>query len=722
MVLNFGLGFFVFFKNRKNKANFYFSFLILSILVWSISIVIYRKTNNNTSAILWAKILYASASCIPSIFLFFIHFFIKKNGFLTVFKKFIIIAFNIIIFLLIIFDGYVIADVFIPNYGEKIIRFGPWYFAFVIYVPVLFFIAYYRLYRSFKEETGLLRIQIKYVFIGTLLATILTVNSNLLLPTFGNFDFNWFGQVSIIIMIAFITYAILRYRLMDVRLIIIRSITFGIIFFFVTAIFSVISTIFTEIFANRTGFNPNILTAVVLSILVSFFYNILRKAIENVTNTFLYKKTYHPEKLIEKVTRVVASIVDRNQLFSSLTKILLEAFHCEKISVILVNKTKNKLAVAFQSGFNDKVLNGLVNFPNIIVTMLKRFELTPGIQVIDELKARYESGDIQLVDAKLTYALYENDVAVVVPLYVQDRLIGVLVLGNKKSGDSYTSGDLHVLNIIAGQAAVAIENSTLYEEQKKFAITLKQEIEKATIDLREANQRLEELLQQKSEFLSIASHQLRTPTSIAKGMLSMVVDGTVKGAQKEDFIAKSFLGVIRLERIIRDLLSASELEGEKLTLECAPNDIETIIGDVILERKQLAEQKGLKLEFKKAKEKFPLVMIDKIKILEVIANLLDNAIHYTEKGSITIWCEENKKNMVEVHFKDTGMGIAKEDWKKLFQKFSRGDRSPLINPNGSGLGLFIVKKIVESCNGTIETKSEGAGKGSEFIVSLHIAP
>lgn len=247
-------------------------------------------------------------------------------------------------------------------------------------------------------------------------------------------------------------------------------------------------------------------------------------------------------------------------------------------------------------------------------------------------------------------------------------------------------------------------------------------LEKLTKDLENANRRLAELVKLKSEFLSIASHQLRTPTSIAKGMLSMVLDGTVKGAQREDFIEKSFKGVIRLERIIRDLLNASELEGEKMKLECRPVDIQAVVKAVIEERKSIADKKGLTLTFKSSKNMCSPVMADQVKIVEVVANLIDNAINYTEKGSIVLWCEHKEtKGMLELHIKDTGIGISREDHKKLFKKFSRGERSPGINPNGSGLGLFIVKKIAEGCGGSIEVKSKGINKGSEFIVSLRLA-
>lgn len=252
-------------------------------------------------------------------------------------------------------------------------------------------------------------------------------------------------------------------------------------------------------------------------------------------------------------------------------------------------------------------------------------------------------------------------------------------------------------------------------------------LERLTKDLEHANRRLAELVKLKSEFLSIASHQLRTPTSIAKGMLSMVLDDTVKGAKREDFIKKSFQGVQRLERIIRDLLNASELEGEKMKLECKPVDLLPIMAEVVEERRGAADKKGLELIVKGhvgagKDKKCPLVMADQVKIVEVVANLIDNATNYTPSGSITLWCQNSTDGKyLEIHVKDTGIGISKEDKAKLFKKFSRGERSPGINPNGSGLGLFIVKKIAEGCGGSITAKSAGVNKGSEFVISLRIA-
>ncbi len=238
----------------------------------------------------------------------------------------------------------------------------------------------------------------------------------------------------------------------------------------------------------------------------------------------------------------------------------------------------------------------------------------------------------------------------------------------------------------------------------------------------EQRKQLKELLKIKSEFLTIASHQLRTPTSIARGMLSMIVDGSIKGKQKDDFINKTFQSVNRLERIIQDLLSASELEGSSMKLECQPVNIEEIIQNVIQERAQMTKEKNLTLEYKSSKIKLPQILSDKLKTVEIIGNLVDNAIFYTEKGGITIWCEViPDKKVLEIHIKDTGIGITNNDRERIFGQFQRGERSLRIHPNGSGLGLFIVKKIVEACDGIVQVKSEGENKGSEFILTLHTA-
>jgi signal transduction histidine kinase len=247
-------------------------------------------------------------------------------------------------------------------------------------------------------------------------------------------------------------------------------------------------------------------------------------------------------------------------------------------------------------------------------------------------------------------------------------------------------------------------------------------VQKANLDLQEANMRLRELDKAKSEFLSIASHQLRTPISALKGYLSMMLDGDF-GKVPDNIrkvISDLFESASRLARLINVFLNVSRIESGRLKLEKHPLQIADMIESVVTELKNQAEQKGLKLTYKKSKAKPPEVFADSDKLREVVLNLVDNSIKYTPKGSVTVYTEFDDKELTFV-VEDTGIGIDPIEAKGLFRKFVRGSGVAQIHTGGSGLGLFIAQKIIKEHGGNVWAESEGKEKGSkfQFVIPLY---
>jgi signal transduction histidine kinase len=298
--------------------------------------------------------------------------------------------------------------------------------------------------------------------------------------------------------------------------------------------------------------------------------------------------------------------------------------------------------------------------------------------------------------------------AVGVPVFSEARIIGVIQFFLPVSRDKITSMDIEMMNALTNQVGIVSRNLKLYEN-----------LQGTNLELQEANLRLRELDQAKSEFLSIASHQLRTPISAIKGYLSMMLDGDF-GVLPHNFrkIMKDlFESSSRLARLINIFLNVSRIESGRLKLEKHPIQIGDMIDSVIQELSAQASQKKLKLSYKKSRKKIPMIFADSDKLREVVLNLIDNSIKYTLKGSVTASVESDKEKLTFL-VTDTGIGIDPGEVKGLFRKFVRGSGVAQIHTGGSGLGIFIAQKIIKEHGGKIWAESEGKEKGSIFKFTL----
>jgi len=224
----------------------------------------------------------------------------------------------------------------------------------------------------------------------------------------------------------------------------------------------------------------------------------------------------------------------------------------------------------------------------------------------------------------------------------------------------------------------------------------------------------------KSEFLSIASHQLRTPLTAIKGYVSMIMEGDYgkipKKVQKP--VANIYSSSERLINLVNSLLSISRLEAGRMTFDSEPVNIKEVCQDVIKELTVHIAEKNLYLKLEE-KNELPVLNLDRAKMRDIILNLIDNAIRYTAAGGITVILEK-LKDRTRVVISDTGEGMTPEEIDKLFESFSRAGAGKKMRPEGAGLGLYIAKKFIEMHQGKVWAESDGKGKGSRFIVEIPI--
>lgn len=236
--------------------------------------------------------------------------------------------------------------------------------------------------------------------------------------------------------------------------------------------------------------------------------------------------------------------------------------------------------------------------------------------------------------------------------------------------------------------------------------------------LKEVEQReqIEQLSQQKSEFMSFASHEIRNPITAMRGFASLIVDGTVEDGQAKSVAQKILVNGDTVLSLISEYLNKSKVELGQISYNIADVDLGKLIESMAEGFKPHANEKGLALEIKIA---FPglVAKADEAKLREIIGNLIDNSIKYTKTGTVTVTVEK-RNGMGRIIVSDTGVGIPPETSPHLFQKFSRADAQKM-NLLGTGLGLFLAKTFVEGMGGKIWAESDGKDKGSRFIIELH---
>lgn len=226
-----------------------------------------------------------------------------------------------------------------------------------------------------------------------------------------------------------------------------------------------------------------------------------------------------------------------------------------------------------------------------------------------------------------------------------------------------------------------------------------------------------ELNQTMGDFLSVATHELRAPTTVIKGYLSNIIDGTF--GPVNDKIQEQ-IGIViaqtdRLNELVKDLLNVSRIEQHRIEYNMAEVDSTKLLAMIVDNYKIPAQQKGLQLELH-ASEEPALIKVDEGRLQEIFTNLIDNAVKYTAQGSVTVTLAVQSGSVI-ISIKDTGFGMSADARKRLFQRFYRIRTDNTKDISGTGLGLWIIKQYIESMNGKIEVESL-EGTGSNFIVTF----
>lgn len=287
------------------------------------------------------------------------------------------------------------------------------------------------------------------------------------------------------------------------------------------------------------------------------------------------------------------------------------------------------------------------------------------------------------------------------PMIVANRVVGVLDVQDARP-NRFTEADVRIKTALADQIAVAVENARAFKEQQQTA------------------ERLREVDKLKSQFLANMSHELRTPLNSIIGYAEVLldgIDGDLSDEAEED-VKAIHTGGRHLLSIINDILDLAKIEAGQMFIDSRETDLVQAVNEVVNTARILASNKGLALNVQ-ANGDVPTVLGDPIRLRQIILNLVNNSIKFTEQGSVTIAIDRHDDRSLVVRVEDTGMGLTPGEMEGLFQQFHQVDGSATRRAGGTGLGLVITRHFVEMHGGEIHVESE-KGVGSTFWFTLPV--
>lgn len=396
-----------------------------------------------------------------------------------------------------------------------------------------------------------------------------------------------------------------------------------------------------------------------------------------------------------EIGKLVTSILDLNTIFARAVSLISERFNVYHAAIFIVEETG--FNAVFKEGTGDAGAE------------MKRSEYSVPLNdksIVGSVAANGMLLVANNVSENLLYAphplLPETQAELAIPLKVGSRVIGVIDI-QSKSQNAFNEDEVSVLQTLADQVAVAIDNARSFELSQQ-----------AVIEMREADR-------VKSQFLANMSHELRTPLNSIIGFSRVIlkgIDGPVTDLMQQDLTAIYNSGQ-HLLGLINDILDSAKIEAGKMELTFDEVNIEDLTHSVISTMSGLVKDEPVEL-VEIIEPNLPPVRADAIRVRQVMINLLSNAAKFTEEGAITINVSSYKmsgKKMAKISVTDTGAGISQEDQEKLFQAFSQVDASPTRKSGGTGLGLSISKQLINLHGGEIWVESE-EGKGSTFSFTL----
>lgn len=502
-----------------------------------------------------------------------------------------------------------------------------------------------------------------------------------------------------IVLVSALYYATIRHGLFDLRSAAIRTMTYILTLSVLTVIYFFLAYLLSVFLfhgrATNTGLSVSPLN-VILALVMTVLFQPIKQAFDKLTNRIFYRGTYNQDEFLRNFSHIISFNTNLNVLLDRAGDFIADNLKSTAVSFYITDRNLTRSRGDSPLEISSATLEEIKGFsPKNSNELILTDNLPP---------------------SRFSKILQHQKIKILIPMRLNNKTIGYMLMGEHKTG-GYTVRDRRIVESIINELAIAIQNSLSVEVIRDLNENLQTKVDDATQELRATNEQLKELDKTKDEFLSIASHQLRTPLTSIKGYVDMLREGDfgdVNQAQK-DALDETFASSERMVRLINDFLNVSRLQTGKFTIEKTPTDLKKMVQGEVNMMQLVAKQSDIK--FNVDTQDVGKLKVDAEKLKQVILNMIDNAIFYSQPNSTVHIGLREKDGFIEFTVKDTGLGVPKSEQAKLFGKFFRATNARKRRPDGTGVGLFLSKKVVTGHKGEMIFKSE-EGKGSTFGFKL----
>lgn len=690
------IGIFILFKNKKSLVNKTIFLVDFATFLWLYSYSIMYATSDYAKATGLMKLGFIGVIFIPVFFYHFVLAFLEIKSKMSKVLLYLFYGISTLSMVLLCTTNYIASGLYTYYWGYYP-KGGKFFLAFLAYFLTVFnFCIFYLFfyYKTRKSQISQRRLlQIKYLFLA-FFVTAFTITD--WLPWIG-IKCIPLGYLFIFMYVSITAYAIVRHQLMDIEVIIKKTLVFAGLLASVFAILVLPTLLIQEYIFRSASIGGKLLGLALSGAIIIFSLRRIENFLINITDKYLFQKKYDYRELLRTFTSEVLTVVNLDKLVNLTVDKLTGVVKASASAVLLLNEEKQEFDVVASRNVRDSKVT--LSRSDGIVTFL---EQTHGYLLKKELIERrvYIPPAIQEIIDKLNADL-------IIPMVLHTEVKGILSLGKKKSDEDYTQDDLDILLPLARTLAIAISNAKLFEELGIAQAEAAQKEKMAVIGTLSAG----------------INHEICNPLGIARGQceafLLNIKDGLYNDKSPEellnkakDIMAKVIKETDRATAITKKLSSFAKPakgEAELVNIDKEVDDVLGLVG---------YELKLEKIEFEKQVPMgLPNILVDRKQFQEVLFNLIRNAGQAIgEKGSIAVMAKEYR-GRVFIDIKDTGSGIPEDKLKELFNPFFT-TKEP---GKGTGLGLFIVRQVVEKNGGRIYLKETKVGEGTTFTVEFPAA-